>query len=198
MAAANGASVERRGGTHESVPLEGSAGAAKRKPLDCEVLGALRSRCRSGTLDGKCKRELGNALFKIASTSNWAAVCGRSNRSIRKNIIGHGMAALRRGLAGGSARLCVRGALPLLHQPARQHGRRCFLHPFVEKHRNLLAEIGGVREAGEFKTLQRIARSREQKLPRGWLWPATGHLGLLGLVGRKLTVSKLTSRVLLD
>src|SRR5216684_2396674 len=88
---------------------------------------------------------------KIDFTSRKTSVCGRRDRPIRKNIIGHGMS-----IFGKSFRS------PLLHQPARQHGGGVFLHPEIEKRANLLAEICGMAQTREFITLQRVARSGEK------------------------------------
>ncbi len=131
---------------------------------------------------------------KIAFTSSGASVCGRRDRPIRKNIIGHRMPAFRRGRTGGSGFLRLRRPLPLLHQPPREHGRRTFLKPLVEKRPDFFAEIGGVIEAGEFKALQRVARGREKELPRrfGFL---KGHAGLLEERLLTLAFRKKESRV---
>ena len=103
---------------------------------------------------------------KMAFTLSGASVCGRRGRAIRKKIIGHGMSASRERFSRGNVFLPLLRAFPLLHQPAGQHGRGILVHPKVEKRANLLAEIGGMAETGEFIALQRISRSREKKLPR--------------------------------
>ena len=99
-------------------------------------------------------------------TSSRASICGRGDRSIRKKVIGHGMSIFGERFAGGSVFHRLWRALPLLHQPARQHGRGVFFQPGVEQLSDLLAEIGGVAQARKLVTLQRIARSRVQELPR--------------------------------
>ena len=82
---------------------------------------------------------------------------------------------VRRGLG-------VRGlnsALPLLNEPAGDHGVGVFVEPLVEQGRDFFAEIGRVTEAGEFVALQSIAGSGEKELP-GWLGAISGHKCLRG------------------
>ncbi len=95
-------------------------------------------------------------------TSSWTSICGRFQRLPR--------------------------ALPLLYQPARQHGGGVFLHPKIEKSANLLAEIGGMAETREFIALERISRRREQKLPRG-LGLVVVHWGLRESDGSKINIA---------
>ena len=104
---------------------------------------------------------------KMAFTSSGASVCGQCDRSIRKEIIGHGMSASRKRSSRGNLLLPLLRAFPLLHQPAGQHSCGILLHPMVEKCANLLAEIGGM-----------VSRSREKKFP--WrLGLVVVHTGLL-------------------
>lgn len=103
---------------------------------------------------------------KIDFTSSSASVCGRRDRPLRKNIIGHGMSVFRERFSRGSVFRRLPRPFPLLHQPARQHGGGIFLHPEVEKRTNLLAEISGMAKTREFVALQRVSRSREKELPR--------------------------------
>lgn len=119
---------------------------------------------------------------KISCTSCGTSDFNRWRRSIRKNIIGHG---LRRRTWHGTLRrsgrgVAVRGKQPfarsvfgkagrpfaLFDQPAREHGAGVLFHPLIEQSANLLAEIGGMTETREFVALERVARSREKKLPR--------------------------------
>jgi len=79
-------------------------------------------------------------------TSSRAPICGRRDRSIRKKVIGHGVSVLGERFASGSVFQRRLRALPLLHQPARQHGGGIFFHPKIEKRADLLAEIGGMAE----------------------------------------------------
>src|SRR6266851_374684 len=104
---------------------------------------------------------------KIDFTSSSASVCGRRDRPIRKNIIGHGMSVFRESFSSGRVFLGLLRSFPLLHQPARQHGGGVFFHPQVEKGANLFAEVSSMAETREFIALQRVTRSGEKKLPRG-------------------------------
>lgn len=114
----------------------------------------------------------------------------RRNETIRQEIIGHRLrgdlrvhGAVSRGLRCGVAvrwawfgrsRFVGRddGALPLLDEPAGEHGGGIFLDPGINEAGDLFAEIGGVAEAGEFVTLQGVAGSGQKKFP--------GRLGAIG------------------
>ena len=120
-------------------------------------------------------------------SSGGASICGRRDRPIRKKIMGHSIFVSWKRFHTGNVLLNRLGMLPLLHQPARQHGRRVFFHPKIEKRANFLAEIGGMAEPREFVALQGVSRSGKKKLPR-WLCLAVVHKGLLGSNARKLTL----------
>lgn len=128
----------------------------------------------SAALSGKACGELSNTSRKIAFTSSVAAVCRRRDRPVRQNIIGHTMSGFRQQIDGAGRFLRAWWMFALLNQVAREHGCRVFLHPLIEKGGNLLAEIGRMIETREFVALERIARSREQELPR-WLGAGTSH-----------------------
>jgi len=125
--------------------------------------------------------------LKICCTSRGTSNLSRWRRSIRKNIIGHGMRpGTGRGMAACREQISGRGALgsagwtfALLDEPAGEHGAGVLFHPLIEQSANLLAEIGSVGKTGKFIALERIARGREKKLPRRLGW-GTGHVGLLG------------------
>jgi hypothetical protein len=115
-----------------------------------------------------------------------AAKFGPRPRSIREKIIGRSVCGLAscvkgrrcpvfgsRALAGLASR---RGVLALLHQPARQHGRRVFFKPGIQQLSDLLAEIGRMAQTGEFVTLQRIAGCRQQEFPRRLGFVIQGNL----------------------
>ena len=61
---------------------------------------------------------------------------------------------------------CVQGWLMnravMLQHPARQHGFACVLNPLVDQNRDFTAQIGGVIQTCQLKTLQRGTRSRVQ------------------------------------
>jgi len=167
--------------------LDGSAGACGwRLPA-----GATRATppgpIGHGFAGGKESRKSQLQRRLMAFTSSGASVCGWRERSIRKNIIGHGMSVFPERFSSGNLLLRLLRAFPLLHQPARQHGRGTFFNPKVEKRADFLAEIGGVIEPREFKALQRIVRSGEKKLPRG-LGLVAVHAGLLVAEARMLTL----------
>jgi hypothetical protein len=117
------------------------------------------------------------ATYKLqhpCKTSGWAPVYVVRGGAIRKKIIGHGMRASVVGLAFGKHVRRPWRAFSLLNQQARQHRRGVLFHPLVKQSCNLLAEIGGMRQTRQFKTLQGIPGSREQELP-GWLGRTRGH-----------------------
>ena len=121
----------------------------------------------------------GGERLRAAARNVW------TSESIRQKIIGHRMAVCGRGVGGGRVSGLLRlrgkhGALPLLDQPAGNHGVGILVEPLVEQGRDLLAEIGRVTEAGEFVALQGVAGSREKELP-GWL----GAIGIHGALRRK-------------
>ena len=113
-------------------------------------------------------------LQKTYKSSGRAAVYGLRWRSIRKKIIGHGMRSVAPGLGFGKWFRSARRPITLLQKQARQHGGGVFFQPLVQKGGDFLAEIGGVRQARQFKALQGIARGREKEFP-GWLGLAGGH-----------------------
>ncbi len=158
--------------------LSENAGAREGKPPGHMALGTPPGPSDRGFGSGIASGKLWIERRKIAITSSWAAICGRGDRPIRKKVIGHGRSVLRERFTGANVFLHLLRAFPLLHQPARQHGRGIFFHPLVEKRANLLAEIGGMTKTREFIALQRISRSREKKLPRR-LCLVVGHAGLL-------------------
>lgn len=112
-------------------------------------------------------------LQKPCKTSGWAAVYRLRGGAIRKKVIGHGMSAIVPGFPVGKP-VGPGRSFPLLHKQARQHRGGVFLHPLIKQGGNFLAEIGGMRQARQFKALQGVPRSGKQELPR-WLGRAGGH-----------------------
>jgi len=143
-----------------------NAGAREWQPLGHATRGTLPAPGDCGLVSGEASGKLWIEHQKITITSRWASICGRRDRPIRKKVIGHGMSVYRESFTRKRVFLHLLRAFPLLHQPARQHGRGIFLHPKVEKGANLLAEIGGMAKTRQFIALQRSSRSREKKLPR--------------------------------
>jgi hypothetical protein len=157
------------------------------KPLGTLALSMTPGPGDRGFVSEKAGGQLQIEHRKMAFTSSRASICGRRDRPIRKKIIGHGMSVFGERFAGGSVFQHLLRALPLFHQPARQHGGGILLHPKIKKRADFLAEIGGMAETREFIALERVSRSREQKLPRG-LGLVMVHRGLLGNDRRKLTL----------
>jgi len=171
--------VERGRGARSCEAFEENTEAGEKEQLERVTMGTPPGAWVGGIGSDATTGKLQVEGWKAIRALGRAAGCGRRNRPIRKNIIGHGMGVLGRRLAGRGVFLYWRGTFALLHQPARKHGCGIFLHPLVQKRSDLLAEIGSMAEAREFITLQRIARSREKELPRG-LRLVVSHKGLQG------------------
>lgn len=180
MLAARRGNTQRCGAPGEGAGLTGAGSLGRLRP------GTPLSLWTSATLSVRVGGELSSTSRKIAFTSSGAAVCGRRDRTIRRNIIGRSMPVFRQQIADAGRPLCAWRALPLFDQPASEHGCRVFLHPLIEKRSNLLAKIGRMAETRKFIALERIARSREQELPRG-LSSGPGHLRLLWSNRRTVT-----------
>src|SRR6266581_5041489 len=168
--------VGRRGEAHAREALDGSAVARERKPLTNTAPNTLLSQKERSVVSGNFRGKLAFQHPKIATSSSVAPVCGRRSGPIRKKIIGHGLSVFRQGLGGRRGFRRARRTFAQVHQVARQHGGGAFIHPLVEKRGNLLAEIRGMGESGEFVALQRDARGREKELPRR-LGIETGQAG---------------------
>ena len=67
-------------------------------------------------------------------------------------------------IGGGHSRGLQR--FMMIEHPSGEHGLCGLLDPLVDQSGNFLPQIGGVIEPGEFKTLQRSARSRLQIVER--------------------------------
>ena len=170
--------AEGRSGTRGCEALAVGAGLRGLASLRGRRLDTLRSQQASSAITGEVGGELGPTPGIVTITSSRPAVRGRGDRPIRKKIIGHGMPALLRRLAGSGGLQRMRRPLALFHQPAREHGTGVFFKPLIEKRADLLAEIGSMAKPREFVALERSARSREKELPRR-LSLLIGHRGLL-------------------
>lgn len=174
-------SAGSRRGTRGCATFEGNVGASEGFARREAPLGTHRSREGNGTIGVVGSGDMCIALREMAITSCWAAVGRGRSRPIRKNIIRHAIPVFgkqirkRRGFVG------VGSAFALIHQQAREHGFGILLNPFLEERGDLLPEIGGMTEAGQFKALERVARSGEQKLPRK-LGLMNGHGNLLRMI----------------
>jgi hypothetical protein len=157
-------------------------GEALARKFSARVAGAFARAPRSTPLSSAANQSIGdifsakaaNSLRKRCKTSGWIAGCALRSVSIRKKVIGHGMRAIAPGFRVGKDAWRPAGTFPLFEKPARQHGGGVLLHPLINQRSNFLAEIGSMGQAGQFKALQGVPRSRKQELPR-WLSRAGGH-----------------------
>jgi hypothetical protein len=122
---------------------------------------------------GKNSRKRHEKLRRGGETSGSSTRSARRSDTLREDVIGRRMAVASKGFGRRSGSFAEDGAFALIHEPAGEHGRRVFLEILIEEGSQLLAEIGGVSEAGEFIGLQRVAGSGEQELP--------GRLGVIGV-----------------
>jgi hypothetical protein len=106
-------------------------------------------------------------------TSGSHTGCARRNDSVPQKVIGRTTPLVFRGCGRGSGLFGEDGALALIHQPARQHGRGIFLEVLIQERSQFLAQIRRMSEAGKFIALQGIAGSGEQEFP--------GRLGVIGV-----------------
>ena len=111
---------------------------------------------------------------KVGAGLGHLTIQGRSESGFAENIIGHASTVSWLGVQAWKCIRGVRRAFALLHQPARHDRRGVFVEPLIDQGTDLLAEIGSVIQAGQFVTLQAIARSSEQKFPWG-LGPGLIH-----------------------
>jgi len=172
----------------------GNAGATERKPLRHTTADTTPRPNDHGLVSGRTSDELRIERRKIAFPSSRASICVRRDRPIRKKIIGRSIAIFRDSFSGNGGFVNLLRAFPLLHQPARQHGRGILLHPQVEQCADLLAQIGGMAKPRKFVALQRVSRSREKKLPRR-LSLVMVHAGLQEGGSRTLTLREKESRI---
>ncbi len=128
---------------------------------------------------GKIEKTSAKTMRTPAKNSAAAARSVRTDESILQKVMGRvatvgtnfrrgGRLRGRLGLGGANA------AFALLDEPAGDHGVGVFVEVLVEEGRDLLAEIGGVAEAGEFVGSEGVAGSGEEELPRR-LGAVVGH-----------------------
>jgi len=119
---------------------------------------------------------------KMAPASRHVAFGRWSEGGFREKIIrrtcdaGAAVIAVVQWVAG------VGGVFALSDKPARNGCRGVFFQPLIHQRADLLAEIGGMTQAGQFIALQAVARSGKQKLPRG-LGAVASHLSSPGGTG---------------
>ena len=106
-------------------------------------------------------------------TSGSHSGCAWRNYTIPQKVIGRTTPLVLRRYGRGGGRFGEDGALALIHQPARQHGRGVFLEVLIQERSQFLAQIRRMSEAGKFIALQGITRSGEQEFP--------GRLGVIGV-----------------
>jgi hypothetical protein len=66
-------------------------------------------------------------------------------------------------------------AIPVLHQPSRQQRRGSFLEPDIQQFDDFFPDVCCIGQSGQLKALKRNARSREQKLPRWFIFHSSIH-----------------------
>jgi len=136
-------------------------GSQRREPLRTPLrCGAGWNRSVASSMNWKCRpRNSGLA-------SRRAARCWWRSGLLREKIIGHSVRSIEPRFRPGDRVRDLRRTLALLHQPACQHSRGVFFEPLIEQSADLLSEISGVAQTCQFIRLQRVARSRQKKLPR--------------------------------
>jgi len=121
----------------------------------------------------KSKPKRHETLRRADETSGSHTGSARRNDTIPQKVIGRTTPLVFRGCGRGSSLFAEDGALALIHQPARQHGRGIFLEVLIQERPQFLAQIRRMSEAGKFIALQRIAGSGEKEFP--------GRLGVVGV-----------------
>jgi hypothetical protein len=89
------------------------------------------------------------------------------SESIRQKIIGPRLGAAISGFGGLGLAASGDSALTLFDEPTSEIGCGVFFEPLVKECGDLLAQIGGVGQAGKLVGLERIARGGEKEFPRG-------------------------------
>jgi hypothetical protein len=98
------------------------------------------------------------------------------HRCLRVAIIGRSAHYFRLQLsAAARAYGFLSHAIPMLHQPSRQQGRGSLLEPDIQQFDDFLPDVRGIGQSGQLKALKRNARSREQKLPRRFIFHSSIH-----------------------
>lgn len=160
----------------ETIPGSIAPRAATRR--NSALLSELRRRTAEASARGRVNNKTDATNEEIVFPLDGVAVCGRRSVPIRKKVIGHGMSFLRANGPGDSGLRLARNAFTLAYEPLREHRASIFFKPLVEQRPNFLAKIGGVAHSRQLIALERIPRSRKQKLPRR-LRLGTGHVDLL-------------------
>lgn len=121
----------------------------------------------------KNKPERHETSRRADQTSGSSTGSARRNDTIPQKVIGRTTPLVFWGCGRGNSLFAEDGALALIHQPARQHGRGIFLEVLIQERPQFLAQIRRMSEAGKFIALQGIAGSGEKEFP--------GRLGVIGV-----------------
>ena len=131
----------------------------------------MRACAESGSCEKSVRRTTLQLLQGLKSSPTAARALLRGS-TIRKQIIGRGLAIPRLGFVTGDpifrARRVTRSGHALRPIEEQSSNGCCgvLFKPGVQQLLDLLADIRGVTQPRQLKALQRIARSREKKLPR--------------------------------
>jgi hypothetical protein len=123
--------------------LRTGRGGTMRTPLRVTI-GKLAS-AKPSEQPGKKKRN-------GAGASRRPIFCGRRERLISEEIIGHRRAPVCVWIGAGKL-LGGPSTLALLQEPAGEHGRSIFVKPLIEQGSNLFAKVSGVGQAGQLEGL---------------------------------------------
>jgi hypothetical protein len=95
--------------------------------------------------------------------------------SLRVAIIGRSAHHFRLQFSAAGAYRFLRHAIPVLHQPSRQQRRGSLLEPDIQQFDDFLPDVRCIGQSGQLKALKRNARSRQQKLPRRFIFHSSIH-----------------------
>jgi len=154
-----------------------AARATRRRRADAAaagLAGTLRPENLSERFIANFRGGRGGQLQKARAMSGFPSVAVLRDTSIRKKIIGHARRFQIRFGAAEGRRPELRGAFPLLEQQPRHSGAGLIRQPLIHQRHDLLAQVGGIRQTRQFKVLQRVFGSGQQKFPRR-LDRANGH-----------------------
>jgi len=172
-------------GAHRDVVAASARWETRRTPFADGWAGTLRRAKVGDNFIAAFRAGAGLQLQKRDARSAVPSICGFRDVPIRKKVIGHS-GDVRRLLFGACRDVsAARGAFALLQKQPGHGGAGLIGHPLVHQRANLLAQIGGIGEARQFKGLQRSFRGRQQKIPRR-LVQAAGHGDLRSWLRKRL------------
>ena len=118
----------------------------------------------------------GSAGLEAHDASRGVANSRNRHRCLCVAIIGRSAHYFRLQLsAAAGAYRFLSHAIPMLHQPSRQQRRGSFLEPDIQQFDDFLPDVRSIGQSGQLKALKRNARSREQKLPRRFIFHSSIH-----------------------